>query len=76
VAFRRSGLPSTQALTGPIWVALSDRKKNPTVDVLDRIARTLGVPISDLFKKPRKGSPPPKPLRSGRRAAPDPSRVD
>jgi transcriptional regulator with XRE-family HTH domain len=42
-------------------------EENPTVDVLDRLAKTLGVRIGEFFKKPRKGSGPPKPLRSGRR---------
>jgi transcriptional regulator with XRE-family HTH domain len=46
---------------------LERQEENPTVDVLDRIAGTLAVPISELFKEPRKGSTPPKPLKSGRR---------
>jgi transcriptional regulator with XRE-family HTH domain len=51
------------------YVGSLERKiGNPTVDVLDRLAKTLGVGISELFKEPRKGSTPPKPLRSGRRA--------
>ncbi len=41
---------------------------NPTVDVLDRLAATLEVPLSELFKKPRSGASPPKPLRSGRKS--------
>jgi transcriptional regulator with XRE-family HTH domain len=44
------------------------RSENPTVDVLDRLAATLEVPLSELFKKPRHGTSPPKPLRSGRKA--------
>lgn len=46
---------------------LERQEENPTVDVLDRLAKTLGVPKSALFKQPRKGVSPPKPLRSGRR---------
>jgi transcriptional regulator with XRE-family HTH domain len=46
---------------------LERREENPTVDILDRLARTLSVPISDLFVEPAKGSAPPKPLKSGRR---------
>ena len=46
---------------------LERREENPTVDVLDRLARTLSVPLSELFAIPTKGSAPPKPLRSGRR---------
>ena len=41
---------------------------NPTVDLLDRLAKTLGVPIVELFRAPRRGAAPPKPLRSGRKA--------
>jgi transcriptional regulator with XRE-family HTH domain len=40
---------------------------NPTVDVLDRLAKTLDVPLAELFKQPAKGSRPPSPLRPGRR---------
>lgn len=46
---------------------LERQEENPTVDVLDRLAATLGVSISDLLKQPRKGATHPKPLRSGRR---------
>jgi hypothetical protein len=35
-----------------------------TVDVLDRLAKTLGVSISELFRQPRKGSAPPKPCEA------------
>jgi transcriptional regulator with XRE-family HTH domain len=43
-------------------------EENPTVDLLDRLAQALSVSIADLFLKPPKGQPPPKPLRRGRRA--------
>lgn len=46
---------------------LERREENPTVDVLGRLAKTLGVGIAEFFKKPRKGSAPPKPLQSGRK---------
>lgn len=48
---------------------LERREENPTVDILDRLARTLSVSISEFFISPGKGSLPPKPLRSGRRPA-------
>jgi len=48
---------------------LERQEENPTVDVLDRLARTLGVSISEFFRIPRKNAVPPKPLRSGRRPA-------
>jgi transcriptional regulator with XRE-family HTH domain len=46
---------------------LERQEENPTVDVLDRLARTLEVPLSEFFREPRKGAAAPKPLRSGRR---------
>jgi transcriptional regulator with XRE-family HTH domain len=47
---------------------LERREENPTVDVLDRLAKTLSVPLSEFFVTPPRGSVPPKPLRSGRRS--------
>ena len=47
---------------------LERQAENPTVDLLDRLAATLKVPISEFFKQPRKGASPPKPLRRGRKA--------
>ena len=41
--------------------------ENPTVGVLDRLARALGVEIVDFFAKPEPGARPPQPLPSGRR---------
>ena len=47
---------------------LERQEENPTVDVLDRLAKMLEVPISEFFRTPRKGALPPKPLRSGRQS--------
>src|SRR5258708_7552317 len=52
----------------PYVGGLERREENPTVDVLDRLARTLAVHISEFFVEPAKGSLPPEPLRSGRRS--------
>lgn len=41
--------------------------ENPSILVLDRLARALGLEVVELFKKPRPGERPPSPLRSGRR---------
>jgi len=46
---------------------LERKEANPTIDVLERLSKTLGVGIAELFKQPRKGSHPPKPLPRGRR---------
>jgi transcriptional regulator with XRE-family HTH domain len=48
---------------------LERREENPTVDVLDRLAKTLSVSLSEFFVEPPKGALPPKPLRIGRRPA-------
>lgn len=47
---------------------LERKTENPTVDLLDRLAATLKVPLSEFFKQPRRGASPPKPLRRGRKA--------
>ena len=41
--------------------------ENPTVAVLERIAKALSANIEELFKVPRAGEPAPRPLRGGRR---------
>jgi transcriptional regulator with XRE-family HTH domain len=46
---------------------LERREENPTVDVLDRLAKTLKVHVSEFFVEPAKGATPPKPLPGGRR---------
>jgi len=46
---------------------LERRQENPTVDVLDRLAKTLDVPLSELFRVPRRGAVPPPTLRKGRK---------
>jgi len=42
---------------------LEQQEENPTVDVLDRLAKMLEVPISEFFRRPRQGAAPPKPPR-------------
>jgi transcriptional regulator with XRE-family HTH domain len=49
---------------------LERQEENPTVDILDRLARTLSVTLSELFVEPARGSSPPKPLKAGRRRLP------
>jgi transcriptional regulator with XRE-family HTH domain len=46
---------------------LERREENPTIDLLDRLAKTLSVPLTDFFAEPAKGSVAPKPLKRGRR---------
>jgi transcriptional regulator with XRE-family HTH domain len=41
--------------------------ENPTVAVLERLARALSANIEELFKVPRAGEPAPRPLKGGRR---------
>jgi transcriptional regulator with XRE-family HTH domain len=42
--------------------------ENPTIDLLDRIAKTLDVPLVELFVMPSKGAQSPKNLPRGRKA--------
>jgi transcriptional regulator with XRE-family HTH domain len=39
---------------------LERKEENPTLDLLDRLAKTLGVSVSELFREPRKGESRPK----------------
>lgn len=40
--------------------------ENPTVDLLDRLARTLGVELSELFAEPKAKEKKPEGLKRGR----------
>jgi transcriptional regulator with XRE-family HTH domain len=44
--------------------------ENPTIAVLERLAKALDSKIVEFFIIPTPGEPPPKPLRSGRRPRP------
>ncbi|WOH80302.1 helix-turn-helix transcriptional regulator [Bradyrhizobium sp. BEA-2-5] len=46
---------------------LERQEANPTIDLLDRIAETLGVHLSELFVQPAKGATTPKTLPKGRK---------
>ncbi|MCC8941541.1 helix-turn-helix transcriptional regulator [Bradyrhizobium sp. Arg68] len=46
---------------------LERQSANPTIDLLDRIAETLGVHLSELFIQPPKGATSPKTLPKGRK---------
>jgi transcriptional regulator with XRE-family HTH domain len=54
-----------RAYTGRLERAL----ENPTVQLLDRLARVLSVHISALFAEPKPGERPPRSLPRGRRPA-------
>ncbi|MDA9407008.1 helix-turn-helix domain-containing protein [Bradyrhizobium sp. CCBAU 45384] len=49
---------------------LERQQANPTIDLLDRLAETLGVAVSELFVRPSKGAPPPATLPKGRKPKP------
>jgi transcriptional regulator with XRE-family HTH domain len=46
---------------------LEREQGNTSVDLLDRLAEALGVPIAALLAEPDPDADKPKPLRSGRR---------
>ena len=51
------------------WVSELEREQgNTSIDLLDRLAAALGVPIAALFNAPEPGAAPPQPLPGGRRA--------
>jgi transcriptional regulator with XRE-family HTH domain len=48
---------------------LERQAENPTIDLLDRLAKTLEVPLAEFFTQPAKGAPAPKPLPQGRKVS-------
>lgn len=48
---------------------LERQTENPTIDLLDRLAATLAVPLAEFFIQPAKGASAPKPLPKGRKPA-------
>lgn len=48
---------------------LERARKAASVDMLEKLARLLGVPTADLLREPKDGEEPPKSLRGGRRSA-------
>ncbi|MFB6418694.1 MULTISPECIES: helix-turn-helix domain-containing protein [Bradyrhizobium] len=46
---------------------LERQSENPTIDLLDRLAETLGVQLSEFFLQPPKGATTPKTLPKGRK---------
>ncbi|MCJ2113461.1 helix-turn-helix domain-containing protein [Methylobacterium sp. E-025] len=46
---------------------LERQAENPTVDLLDKVAEALAVPLGELFVAPAEGATPPAPLPGGRR---------
>jgi len=50
------------------WVSELEREQgNTSVDLLDRLAAALEVPIAALFAEPPPGAAPPQTLRKGRK---------
>ena len=48
---------------------LERQAENPTIDLLDRLAKTLEVPLAEFFTQPAKGAPAPKSLPQGRKVS-------
>ncbi|WOH80306.1 helix-turn-helix transcriptional regulator [Bradyrhizobium sp. BEA-2-5] len=46
---------------------IEQQKKNPTIDLLERIAETLEVHVSEFFVQPTRGATPPQTLPKGRK---------
>lgn len=48
---------------------LERQTENPTIDLLERLAKTLAVPLADFFIEPAKGAKAPQILAQGRKPA-------
>lgn len=46
---------------------LERQTENPTIDLLDKLAATLSVPLAEFFIIPPPDAKPPRTLKSGRR---------
>jgi transcriptional regulator with XRE-family HTH domain len=44
--------------------------ENPTIEVLERLAKALSIDLAELFSKPAPKERPPKPLVAGRKKIP------
>lgn len=50
------------------WLSQLERQKgNTSLDLLDRLAAALDVPLADLLTAPEDGAAPPQPLPNGRK---------
>jgi transcriptional regulator with XRE-family HTH domain len=50
------------------WVSQLERQKgNTSLDLLDRLAGALQVPVATLLAEPEPGAPEPQPLPNGRK---------
>lgn len=59
---------AARADTAATYLASLERGEvNAGVDLLDRLAKRLGVKLRDLTQEPAAGEKPPKPLKAGRR---------
>ena len=54
-------------VAAPYVSRIEQGKVNPTIDVIERLARTLDVSIDRLLVAPPEGSPTPEPLPAGRK---------
>jgi transcriptional regulator with XRE-family HTH domain len=48
---------------------LERQQGNASVDMMDRLAAVIGIPLAEFFRVPEKGAKKAKPLPSGRRPA-------
>jgi hypothetical protein len=70
VVFAASRMPPGPTLAVLSYVGgLKRQTENPTIDLLDRLAATLEVPLSAFFMQPARGAPVAKTLPKGRKVA-------
>ena len=56
-------------VAAPYLSGIERRVVNPTLDILDRLAKALGVEVDVLLRGYDAGSEPPQPLRAGRKSS-------
>jgi transcriptional regulator with XRE-family HTH domain len=53
-----------------VYLGMVEREKgNATIDILDKLAKALGVHVSELLREPDVGTKKPRGLQSGRKPA-------
>jgi transcriptional regulator with XRE-family HTH domain len=67
VGYSQDQLASEAGVDRAYVGGLERREGNPTVEMLERLAKTLSIPLAEFFIVPRDGSTPPKPMRCGRK---------
>jgi len=67
VGYSQDQLASEAGVDRAYVGGLERREGNPTVEMLERLAKTLSISLAAFFVVPQEGATPPKPMRCGRK---------